>query len=486
MNRRLKGKRWVAGINAGAALLLAAALAVALNVLAARHPFRMDLGRYPYYTLSERTRELLKTLATDVRVIVFLSSEHDLYRDIRRLFKEYEYASSRIRVEYIDPHRDLARSKELVLRYDVTGPDVVVFASASRKQVVPVKDVADYDYVPMLSGRPKVMTAFRGEQLFSSAIQGVMRTKNPLAYFLTGHGERQIANYDQYSGYSIVARNLQRDNIEVKTLNLGETPAIPKDCDVLLIAGPNRRFTRAESDMIKGYLDNSGRVMLLLDAGTDVGLGGLLEAWGIRLAEDRVVGLTLTGRELLVTIYGNHPITDRLVLANVATIFNGPRSLQPLAATNAPLTQSADKPRLTVLASCSEQGWAEMSPNQSPPKFDRGVDRPGPVPVAMAVEKGPTLGMDVEIKPSRMVVVGDSSLVSNGALLAGYNTDLFMNAMNWLLERNDSLPIAAKKPGRIHIIMSRKQFQITHGIIVIAIPAIVALTGLLVWLRRRR
>jgi ABC-type uncharacterized transport system involved in gliding motility auxiliary subunit len=450
------------GLNAVIALVLAAGLAVALNLLAAKHPWRAELGRIRYFSLSATTRELLNRLPVDVRVVVFLSSEHELYRDIRRLFKEYEYASDRLRVEYIDPHRDLARGKELVLRYDVTEPDVVVFASDGMKKVVPVK------------------------QLFSSAIQSLMQAKKPVAYFLTGHGERQITSYDQVFGYSIVARNLRRDNIEARALNLGETPAIPQDCDVLVIAGPIHRLTRAETDMIKAFLDNSGRLLLLLDAGMDGGLAGLLEDWGVRLADDRVVGLTLTGRELLIASYGNHPITDRLASANIVTIFNGPRSVQPLAATNAPPAQSVDKPRLTALALSSQEGWAEMSPNQNPPRLDAGVDRPGPISVAVAVEKGPPRGMDVEIKPSRMVVAGDASFISNGALLAGYNTEFFMNAMNWLLERTDSLPIPAKMPGRIHIVMNRQQFQMTFGVIVVAIPAFIAAVGLLVWLRRRR
>ncbi len=486
MIRRFRGKRWLTGFNAAVALALAAGLAVALNVLAARYFFRADVGRISYYALSSKTQGILSRLPTDVRVMVYLSSEHGLYRDIRRLFREYEYASPRIRVEYIDPHRDLVRSKELVLRYDVTESDVIVFAADGRKKVVLVKDIAEYDLMPMLSGRPKVMSVFRGEQLFSSAIQGLLQTKKPLVYFLAGHGEHQLASYDPVFGYSIVARNLQRDNIEVKELNLGKTTAIPKGCNLLVIAGPSRRFTRTETDMIKTYLDNSGRILLLLDAGKDAGLGDLLEAWGIRLVGDRVVGLTLTGRELLVTNYGRHPITDRLASVKVATIFNAPRSIQPLASTNAPAIQAADKPRLTVLASCSENGWAELSPNQNPPKLDAGVDRPGPIAVAVAVEKGMPRGMDVEIKSSRMVVIGDSSFVANGSLLAGYNADFFMNALSWLLERTDSLPISAKTPGRLNIVMSRPQFQIAFGIIVIAIPSVIAIAGLLVWLRRRR
>ncbi len=486
MIRYLRGKRWLAGFNAVVALALAAGLAVALNVLAARFFFRADVGSVSYYALSSKTRELLNRLPTDVRVMVFLSSEHELYRDIRRLFREYEYASPRIRVEYIDPDRDLVRGKELVLRYDVTESDVVVFAADGRKKTVLVKDIAEYDLRPMLSGRPKAMHAFRGEQVFSSAIQGLLQTKKNLVYFLVGHGERSLTSYDPIFGYSVVARNLQRDNIETQELNLSETAAIPKACDLLIIAGPSRRFTRTETDMIKTYLGNSGRILLLLDAGQDAGLGDLLEDWGIRLADDRVVGLTLTGRELLVTSYGRHPITDCLASAKIATIFNAPRSIQPLAANDAPAMQAADKPRLMVLASCSEHGWAELSPNQNPSKFDAGVDRPGPIAVAVAVEKGMLRGMDVEIKPSRMVAIGDSSFVANGALLAGHNADFFMSAVSWLLERTDSLPIPVKTPGRLNIVMSRPQFQIALGIIVIAIPSVIAAAGLLMWVRRRR
>jgi ABC-type uncharacterized transport system involved in gliding motility auxiliary subunit len=106
--------------------------------------------------------------------------------------------------------------------------------------------------------------------------------------------------------------------------------------------------------------------------------------------------------------------------------------------------------------------------------------------VAVAVEKGLPRGMDVEIKPTRLVVVGDSSFVANGALLAQYNQDFFMNAVSWLLERSECLPIPVKTPGRIRIVMTRPQFQMAFGAIVIGIPALVGAAGLLVWWRRRR
>jgi hypothetical protein len=45
-------------------------------------------------------------------------------------------------------------------------------------------------------------------------------------------------------------------------------------------------------------------------------------------------------------------------------------------------------------------------------KFDPGRDRPGPVG-SRRREKGPVPGFDVQIRPTRIVVFGDSDFVAN-------------------------------------------------------------------------
>lgn len=483
---RLATKRWAMGFNAGMAVVFAALLVVMVNYLSYQYRFRIDLSQADYFTLSPATTSLLEHLPADVNVVVFLSPSHDLYRDIRHLFNEYEHASNRIHIEYVDPNRDLARTKELALKYGITESDVVVFDSDEKRKIVSVKEIADYDVTPMMSGRPKRMTSFRGEQMFSSAIQSLTQAPSPAVYFLVGHGERQIDNYDQYTGYSIIARSLLRKNMQVSSLQLRNVSAIPGDCKALVVAGPSKRLSRAELDMIESYLDKSGRLFLLLDPGTMTGLDGLLEAWGVRLAKDVVIDgkLTLTGREMLVIQYGSHPITAHL--DNITSIFHLPRSVQPLVSMTLSESKSADKPRVIVLASCSEQGWAEMTPDQNPPTFDSGVDRSGPIPVAVAVEKGILGDMDVEIKPTRIVVIGDSAIVSNGALLAGYNPDFFISALNWLLEREDVFDIAVREPATLRVIASRGQIRAIYWMIVVAIPGTVALLGLVVLFVRRK
>lgn len=480
---QLRLKRAIMKVNALTAICLAGFLAVMINYLAVKHRVRIDVSPNRYYALSAPTLNMLRNLNTPVHAIVFLGMDHELFGEIRQLLKEYEYASAKFTLEYVDPHRDLARAKELAAQFNISGPDIIVFEANGRTKEVAMNELATYDYTPLLSGRPKVMTSFRGEQLFSLAIYSLIQDRKPMVYFLAGHGEHRVDDFSQHTGYSMIARLLEKGNIHAKTLHLADHPAIPRDCDVLIIGGQKKPLTDVEVEVVKKYLDASGRLLLMADSGIETGLEKTLEAWGVHLGMDRVVGTTLTGRELLINNYGDHPITEQL--KNLTTIFNLPRSVQPLAPAGQSLDQSADKPRVVVLAANSEEGWAEMTYAQNPPKFDAGVDRPGPIPVAVAVEKG-NLPAEVEIKPTRLVIIGDSSMVSNGALLAGYAPDFFINALNWLLERKDTPSFAPRIPSKLSLNINRNHLQLAYITTVFILPALVVAAGLMVSLRRRK
>lgn len=480
---QIRAKRTIMKINTLFAISLAVTMAVMANYLAIKQRVRIDISPDQYYSLSVPTRNMLGSLIMPVKVIVLLDMNHELFGDIKRLLKEYEYASDKVSVEYVDPHRDLVRAKEIALKFNVSEPGVIVFHANERTKVIPADSVATYDYAPLLSGRSKALKSFRGEQVFSSVIFSLIQDKKPCVYFLAGHGEQRLDDFSQYTGYSMLARLLEKGNMQVKTLDLADTPSIPKDCDVLVIGGQKKPLTYIEAEVISKYLDNSGRLLIMADAGVETGLEKMLEAWGISLGTDRVVGTTLTGRELLISNYGSHPITEPI--RNTTTILNLPRSIRPLTPAASLFDKSADKPHVTVLAANSEDGWAEMSYSQNPPKFDTGIDRPGPIPVATAVEKG-NLPADVEIKPTRLVIIGDSTFVSNGALLAGYSPDFFINAANWLLERKDAPTFAPKVPAKVCLKIDRKRLHFAYFLTVLILPALVILAGLVASLGRRK
>jgi ABC-type uncharacterized transport system involved in gliding motility auxiliary subunit len=473
---------------------LALFVLVMVNYLGHRMMRRWDISSDSYYKLSDKTRGLLSGLSEPVEVIAFFQRSHELYDDVRNLLKEYEYevadsTPKRLEIEMIDPDRDLGRTRELSKQYEVGKANLVVFRCAGRTKYVEAKDLADYHY--SLEGQKSVRkkkVGFKGEQVFSSAIQSVAQATRPIVYLLQGHGERSIDDFGKLNGFSDLARIMRRDNMEVRPLLLAETGSVPQDCGALIIAGPERVISEPEIDMIKAYLDRRGRVLVMLEPAVITGLEPLLSDWGVELAKDVVVGLSLTktGRDLIVKDYGKHPITRNL--RNIMTMFYLPRSVEPAQPAGRTVETPVDKPKVEVLAMTTEDSWAEYDLRQRPARMDADVDRRGPISVAVAIERGPVSGIDVEIKPTRLVVIGDAEFVSNGALSGGGsgNSDLFMSAVNWLVERETLLAIAPRVPGELRVAMSRQQWRMVYLITVGGIPLGVCLVGIFVWLSRRR
>ena len=177
----------------------------------------------------------------------------------------------------IDPDRDLGRTRELAKQYEVEKANLVVFRCAGRTKYVAAKDLADYHYsIERQKSVRKKKVGFRGEQVFSSAIQSVAQARRPIVYFLQGHGERSTDDFGKLNGLSGLGRIMRRDNIEVRPLLLAETSGIPQDCAAVIIAGPERALSQAEIDMIADYLERRGRVLVMLEPLVTTGLEPLL------------------------------------------------------------------------------------------------------------------------------------------------------------------------------------------------------------------
>ncbi|MDA0577613.1 MAG: GldG family protein [Verrucomicrobia bacterium] len=496
--RRQRRRRTASGANVTISIALAFILLVMLNHGAYRHfPERWDISSLRYYALSPKTLNMLEGVRGEIKCITLFQADMSLGDEMRRLLEEYVYEAQRIgglkiTLESVDPDRDLVRTRELTVQYDVSEANGVIVAMDGRYRIVTEKHLVDYERVvdssQMASGHMRVdkkRRGFLGEQVISSSIQSLAEERRPLVYVLTGHGERNIEEFSSASGYATVARTLRRDNIELRPLLLAETRTVPEDCSALVIAGPERRLAEGEAALIGEYLERSGRLLLLTDPGTQSGLEPMLETWGVHLSRDRVVGLTLTGRELFVRDYGAHPITAPL--DGMVTMFLDPRSVEPVVDEADAKGLPADRPRVTKLA-YTQDGWAEFNFTQSPPRFEADTDRAAPVAVAVAVERGAADGIQMELRPTRMVVIGDSDFVANGALQngVGANIDLFMNAVNWLVTREQLLAIGAKSPIDLRLEMNDQQSRIAFFLLVLALPSAVAIFGVAVWWNRRR
>ncbi len=470
-----------AGAGAALALTLAAVIAGMLHYLAQRHYVRRDFSRDQFYALSDTTLRMLEGLTNSVDVTVVFRNGDELH-DLTRLLAEYQAASPRVNVTRIDPDRDIARLKELAQTRPMTEVNAVIVESGGRVRILGSADLSEFERRIGAQGVDRIRRAFRGEQALTSAIHEVCRSRTPVVYALTGHGERPLEGTDRGQGFAQAARLIRQEGIELRPLLIDEETGVPADADVLLVAGPRARVPQPELDAIHAFLERNGRLMVLLDAGTSTGFEGLLRRWGLRVGEDVAVdeGRALSGG-LVISRFFQHGATAGI--RDLACVLYTPRSIEPDPATAGPQA-GADRPRVTRLATTSERGWAEADPEQRPPKFDEDRDRPGPVTVAAAVERGTAGGVDVRIRPTRLVAFGDSAFVANGAIVSG-NGDLFIGALNWLLDRRDRVAIPSRAIRDTRIDISRARLRHLGIAVIAGIPGLVAAVGFLVWLRRR-
>ncbi|HAS82680.1 MAG TPA: hypothetical protein DCS43_08425 [Verrucomicrobia bacterium] len=494
--RAWRRRRAITGLNVLAAVGLMAVVTFLVNAVAERFPQQLQLAARSRHILSEKTIALLRGLDSEITVTALFDAESAYYDDVSSLLREYAYAAEAIpslkfNLEIVDPQRDIARTRELARLYDIESGNQVIFACGEKRKVIDIGSLAQYELEMKESRVERRMVGFLGEQAFSSAILNVTEKTTPVVYFLSGHGERDVEDFEQ-GGYSALGRVISRENIDIRRLVPGEHNRIPEDCRALVVAGPDRQIADAMIAQIDDYLKSRhGRVLLMIDPGTQTGLEGMLEHWGITAGPGVVVGRTFSGRDLIVNTYGEHPITQGF--KNVTTMFYMPMALGPLEPSGNPTAldkgtgSNEDRVRVSTLAGTGPEGWIETNLSQEPPIFDEAVDHRGPVAVAMAVERG-AVGINAELQPTRMVVIGDSFFLSNRVIDSGVggSVSFLLSALNWLVERDSLLTVAPRVPSLLQPELTKRQWRHLFGWLVFGIPGSLLLIGGVVALFRRR
>ena len=323
-----------AGALTSASVLLLLAILVGINYVAGRQHKRWDLTEGGQFTLSDQTRKVLDGLKAPVNVKVFAKdTEFQRFRD--RL-DGYTYASSQVKVEYIDPDKQPA---------------------VARQWQVQQYGTIAVDY----NGRIERITTDT-EQDITNAIVKAVEGGEKKVYFSQGHGERDTTSADQRTGYNAIAGALQRDNFAVEKVVLAQQQDVPADAAVLVIAGPKNDFLQPELDMVQRYLDKGGKLLLLIDPpdGADAapltGLIALARAWGVDVGTNVVVDVSSVGQMLgagpsvpVVATYPDHPITENFGLI---TAF-------PLARSVTPVEGGTNGRTAQPIATTSAQSWAE-------------------------------------------------------------------------------------------------------------------------------
>jgi len=372
------------------ALALAGVFSGMLLLLGTRIGVTVDLPVSGKVRYSERTLGILSEARGDIAVTCFMPRSDARFRSVARALRTLAHEAEsrggvRLSVRFVDPAWDIGEAARLV-RSGVK-PGHVVFAYGRRTATLPVDEGL-------------------GERICASAILRLtMPPQRRNIRWTRGHGEAAFDDYGAF-GMSDIARELFRDGYLNQTIDLSSDGQIPSDCALIVIAGAREEFSRAENARLDAYLKQGGRLLVLLNSSEPGGVTTLLSGWGISITPVTGAVRTLSGTDVIVSDFSDHSVTEPL--KGTSLVLEKPVAFTPSAAVAT--AAAADRIGFTALA------------------------KTGSDCVAAIVERGAGMGEDLDFRPTRIVVVGDSVFAMNAqmATQANANREFFLNAVAFL------------------------------------------------------
>jgi ABC-type uncharacterized transport system involved in gliding motility auxiliary subunit len=463
----LGGRSAKFGINSATSVLLLLGILAFVNYLGAQHTKRVDLTTEKIYSLSDQSVAVAQQVSGDLQIKAFyLGGDYTPTRDLLNLYRD---RNNRISFEFIDPDKQ----PQVAQQYAVTayGEYQNPMSGESFRYGTLVLEMAGK------TERVEKQTEPLREEDVTNALMKIVKGERKTIYFTVGHGEKDIASVER-TGYGTAKSNLEKENYVVKTVNLVMEGKVPDDASVVVMAGPTSEPFQNELDLLDGYLNKGGSVLVLLDPSPSASLADLMKKWSIDVGTNFVVDASGVGRLFgagptipLVTNYSTHKITERF---NVMSFF-------PLVRSVVPATTPASGLTVERLLSSNERSWGETDMKSPEASMDESADLKGPVSLAVVATKD--LG---ENKKARLVVFGDSDFASNGFSGTQGNGNLFMNSVSWLAQDESFISIRPKDPTDRRLTLTEAQSRMVSYISVVLLPISILIAGISVWMNRRK
>jgi len=512
--RGILTKKALIGTNVIVMVLVATAILSIVSYLNARHYRRFDVTQLRRYTLSEKTKNILKSLEEPVRITTLFTQAQPapLYEEIMDLLDEYKYQNDRIALEHIDSFFEPAKVQALASRLNtdatgLTGNSVIFEVGDRRKDVLypdmvkqpPPPSPYQYQHQP----EPPQLIA---EAAFTEAVLSVAEPRQTAIYFLTGQGERSVNDYES-GGLSDLLKALKRENYKIEQLNLLAGKEIPEDCDLLIAAASAAPLSDELVVLILDYLAHGGRLLAMFEPLSSRARGSrldmILSSYGIKV-RDNVQIVNFMGVAMGTKLFSYEVVIDRYLPHKITEGLQARASLLTTACLVDALP-SADQMgyRASILFKAPPSAWGETDygGQGGSISFDRNVDEKGPVALAVATEpKGESVSEpfpdefggevegDEQQSPDgpRIVAFGDVDFVSNKFLFhVPGNLDLILNAVNWLAGKEAHLGIGPREPEQRVANLTPRNQRLIYWLTVAGLPGLCIFLGAFVWLVRR-
>ena len=442
------------------------AILVGVNIFASALPAtatKYDMSATQLYSVTSNTKVVLNNLTQDVTIywVVQADEEDDV---LENLLAKYESLSSHVSVVKRNP--DVYPTFAAQYTDEDVPNNSLIVESGDRSRYVSYDDIylreADiYSYT--------YNTSFDGEGAITSAIDYVVTEDLPKLYTLEGHGEADLP--------ATFADQIEKENIEVESLSLLTTDAVPEDADCLLLYAPESDLSEAEADLLADYVSGGGKLLVMAGPpreGTLTNLQSLLTRYGVEPVEGIAVDtdpegyLAYEGPSVLIPTLESSDVTDSLLEEKYYVMMPVSQGLDVSGAGSGvtPLLTTGD----SAFSKIAGYGLTTYE------KEDGDID--GPFALAVSVEDG----------GGRMIWFTSSYFLEDmfNAYSSGANGDLAMNALSALVGEREAMAIRSKSLNYNYLTISESTASLLTTVMVGVCPLAFLAVGTVVVLRRRR
>ena len=441
------------------------ALLVVVNLLANALPAsltKLDISASKLYSITSNTKAVVNALEQDVTIywVVQSGQEDDV---IDNLLAKYDSLSDHIDVVKKNPDVYPAFAKQYT--DEAVNNNSLIVVSGEKYRYVPYSDI----YVSQGSAYSySYTTSFDGEGAITSAIDYVVSTELPIVYTLEGHGEADLPE--------TFADQLEKENIETKSLSLLTVDEIPEDAAALMIYAPASDLSAEEAKMLSEYVKSGGKLLALAGPVADgelTNLYGILSNYGVTAAQ----GIVSEGDREHYAFQAPYVLLPDLADSDITAPLAEKKymAIIPIAAG---LQLSSDSEAVSLL-NTTDSAYSKLAGYKQTTYEKEEGDIDGPF----------SLGVDIQDHSSGRILFFSSSYLLDdmyNAYSSGANDDLVMNALSALMGDRQAMSIRSKSLNYNYLTISESAASLIKLVMVGLVPLCYLAMGVAtVWDRRR-
>lgn len=455
-------------------IVIFVAIVVVINMIVGKLPSKytqIDISDQQLYSIGDETKKVLNNLDKDVTIYQIAQSGSE-DETISNLLQKYADESKHVKVELKDP----VVSPKFVSEYtsDQVSSNSLIVVCGDRNKVVNYNDM--YESTMDYNTYSYQTTGFDGEGQITSAIAYVTTENLPVLYTLEGHGEKELD--------STIKEDIEKANMEIKTLNLISEGSVPDDAACLLIDSPSSDISEDEKTALLDYLENGGKAMVFSDytESTLTNFAAVLENYGVKAAD----GIVFEGDNqhygmqmpyyLLPTVNS----TD----ASSETASSGYYIIMPYAQGIQKLDDVRDTVTVEDILTTSDSAYSKTNlQSETLEKEDGDVE--GPFALGVSIKEDVGDGKKTQIIYYSSSYIMDSQM---NQLVSGGNEKLVTESLNSMVstEETTTVSIPSKSLEVSYLTISDYDASFWKICTIGLIPGIFLVTGFVIWFKRRK